>query len=630
MSGRTPRRALDDVQRVLDHVEVAQAQEVHLEQADLLDRLHRELRDRAVDLRAVLARAGVGQLQRHDVGQLAVGDHDRGGVDRRVADDALQALRDVHDLLGDRVARDLVGQLLPGLQAVLEARRAAHDRVRDQLRQPVARAVVVAQHARGVARRGAREHLAEGDDLRHALGAVLLGHVADHALPAAHGEVDVDIRHRHALGVQEALEQQVVGQRVDVGDLQRVGDDRAGGAAAARADGDAVALGPVDEVPDDQEVGVEAHLVDDAELHLHALDGVGGQRVAVAVAHALEHQAAQVLLLRHPVRAVEARDQLAAERDLHLAAVRDLQRRLDRAGELRERVHHLLRGLQIELVRGERHLRRGQRRLRLHAQQRGVVVEVLAAQVVHVRRADERLAGLGREALHRLVDLVLLGEPVLLDLEVDVLRAEDLNQLVQVRARLVELALHDPLARAAGQAAGERDHALGVQRQQLQVHARLAAVQAFEEALGGERREVPEALVGRRQQRQVVALDLAVAHVAVVDEVGLEAQQRLDVVLLGGLVELDGAVHDAVVGQADGRLIEGRGALGELADVAGAVEQRVLGVDVQVRDGRGAHRGGNHRRRGGRHPCVARRRARNLRRSECRGCRSTTRWACAA
>ena len=111
------------------------------------------------------------------------------------------------------------------LQAVVEARRAAHDRVRDQLREPVADRVVVAEHARGVARRRAREHLAEGDDLRHAVGAVLLGHVADHALAAAHGEVDVDVRHRHALGVEEALEQQVVAQRVDVGDLQAVGDD---------------------------------------------------------------------------------------------------------------------------------------------------------------------------------------------------------------------------------------------------------------------------------------------------------------------------------------------------------------------------------------------------------------------
>ena len=140
--------------------------------------------------------------------------------------------------------------------------------------------------------------------------------------------------------------------------------------------------------------------------------------------------------------------------------------------------------------------------------------------------------------------------------------------------------------------------------EQLEVHARLAAVQALEEALAGQRREVLEALVVGRQQRQVVALDLAVAHVAVVDEVRLEPEQGLDVVLLGGLVELDRAVHDAVVGQADGRLIEGGGALGELADVARAVEQRVLGVDVQVRDGRGAHRGGNHRRRGGRLPRI--------------------------
>ena len=84
---------------------------------------------------------------------------------------------------------------------------------------------------------------------------------------------------------------------------------------------------------------------------------------------------------------------------------------------------------------------------------------------------------------HRLVDLLLLGQAVLLDLEVDVLGAEDLDQLVQVRARLVELAVHDPLARAGGQAARERDDALGVLGEQLQVHARLAAVQALEEAL---------------------------------------------------------------------------------------------------------------------------------------------------
>ena len=119
-------------------------------------------------------------------------------------------LRDVDDLR--RVGLLVVGlaQRLAGLQAVLEGRRAAHDRVGDQLRQAVAGAVVEAEHARRVAGGRAREHLAEGDDLRDRLAPVLLGHVAHHPLAAAHREVDVDVRHRHALGVQEALEQQVV------------------------------------------------------------------------------------------------------------------------------------------------------------------------------------------------------------------------------------------------------------------------------------------------------------------------------------------------------------------------------------------------------------------------------------
>ena len=120
MSGRAPGGALDDVQRVLDHVEVAQPEEVHLQQADVLDRLHRELGDGAERFLAVLARTGVGELQRHDVGQRPVGDHDRGGVDRAVANDSLEALRDVDDLLGHRLLVVGLAQRLPRLQAFLE------------------------------------------------------------------------------------------------------------------------------------------------------------------------------------------------------------------------------------------------------------------------------------------------------------------------------------------------------------------------------------------------------------------------------------------------------------------------------------------------------------------------------
>jgi hypothetical protein len=66
-------------------------------------------------------------------------------------------------------------------------------------------------------------HAAVGDDLRHLVLAVLLHHVVDHLLAAFVVEVGVDIGHALAVRVQEALEQQVVLDGVDVGDADAVG-----------------------------------------------------------------------------------------------------------------------------------------------------------------------------------------------------------------------------------------------------------------------------------------------------------------------------------------------------------------------------------------------------------------------
>ena len=90
------------------------------------------------------------------------------------------------------------------------------------------------QHAADVLDRGARAQRAEGDDLRHLLAPVFFGDVLDHFAAPARAEIDVDIGHADALGIEEALEQQPVLQRIDVGDLHRVADQAAGGRAAAR------------------------------------------------------------------------------------------------------------------------------------------------------------------------------------------------------------------------------------------------------------------------------------------------------------------------------------------------------------------------------------------------------------
>ncbi len=131
------------------------------------------------------------------------------------------------------------------------------------------------EHAPGVAHRRARRHRPEGDDLRDAVSSVLLGDVVDDAVASLDSEVDVHVRHRLAAWVQEPLEEQVVADRVDVGDLEAVRGQRTRGAAATRADGDAVLVREADEVPDDQEVVREAHLADRLELELEPLLQLG-------------------------------------------------------------------------------------------------------------------------------------------------------------------------------------------------------------------------------------------------------------------------------------------------------------------------------------------------------------------
>ena len=234
-----------------------------------------------------------------------------------------------------------------------------------------------------------------------------------------------------------------------------------------------------------------------------------------------------------------------------------------------------------------------------------MIVVVLARQVVHVRGPHQRPADLARHLDDPLVRLVLLGDAVALQLEIDLIGAEDADQVVDVGAGVVGAVLDDAAAEARLQAAGQRQHALGVAREQLHVEVRLAAREALEEPGRAQHRQVAEALVAVREKGEVVALvaRLGGDRIAVLHQVGLHADDRLDPVRVAGLVVLDRAVHHPVVGQAQRRHPQLGGALGQRhpphvlallvllarAQLAGAVEQRVLAVDVKVYGGPGAH-----------------------------------------
>ena len=350
----------DEVLGDLQDGQRGQAQKVELHQADGLHVVLVELAHGGFAARLL--------VQRAEVRELARGDQHAAGVHADVARHAFELAREFQQRLHIVLGRFARGQLGLGLDRVhelvilLAVRRWQLQRdgdaglVRDQLADAVTKAIAHVEHAAHVAHGGARGHGAEGDDLAHGLLAVLELDIVDHAVPVALAEVDVEVGHGHTLGVQEALEQQVVFERIQVRDLHAIGHQRARTRAATRSHRAAVVLGPVDEVTDDQEVARKAHLQDRVELELEAFHVARSlllafHRVPVQVLQpllqSLERDVAEVLVRRHANavhfgRRVDGQLRLA-QHQREVAAQRDLARVLQRRGQVGEQLQHLRR-----------------------------------------------------------------------------------------------------------------------------------------------------------------------------------------------------------------------------------------------------------------------------------------------
>ncbi len=528
---------LDVLQRVADDRQVAQPEEVHLQQADGLARRVVPAGDDRAVLRPLPQRDRVDQ-------RLGAHDH-RAGVHAGVADQALQSaggLVDGADVgVGVDQAADLGGLLVPLVGGIGDPRQRdvlGHDRRRQRLGDAVgdreARLAVV--HPRRILQRRLGLDGAEGDHLGDPVAAPLVGGVAHHLAAAAVVEVDVDVGHRRALGVEEPLEQQPVLDRVDVGDAQRVGDQRTGGRTAAGADPDVHRPRVVDQVGDDEEVRREALVADDLDLVAGPLGVLGGHTVGEPAGQPAVHLVAQPGGLGVAVGHREDRHPVAwgPHVGVGLHPFGDQQRRV--AG-LRDLVvpdlAHLGRRLQVVAVAVELEpVGVGQRLAGLHAQQRLVVVRRLAGDVVAVVGGQRPDAELAADLEQAVADPALDGQPVVHQLQEVVVRAEDLAPLGGRLQRFGLLAEPQPGLHLTGRAAGGGDDALGVLGDDLGVHPGPLAQLPLE---GCERRQLEQVaqaggVLGDHRQvgvgaaaRDVVGL---LARVAPQDPAGVEARSR--------------------------------------------------------------------------------------------------------
>ena len=127
--------------------------------------------------------------------------------------------------------------------AMARCERHAHFE-RNQLRQLVGQSIRLALNARNVAHDRLRRHRAERHDLAHRFVSVAFGHVRDHRVAADHAEVDVEVRHRYAFGIQQSFEQQVVRERIEIRDAERVRNERTRARATSGANRNSLRSSP--------------------------------------------------------------------------------------------------------------------------------------------------------------------------------------------------------------------------------------------------------------------------------------------------------------------------------------------------------------------------------------------------
>ncbi len=247
-----------------------------------------------VDLQEARIRAGVlvplaelptghrGRLHGNELDERAAGDHHPAGV-----------LRDVPRQAGDLARQRREGT--PARREQLRLRiRQLPELLRDSPRVPAVRNAGEPlelgerqpERLADVPDRAARAVGGEARDEGGMLAAVALGDGDDQLLADVAREVEVDVRHRHQLSVQEAAEREIVGDRIDVREPGQIADDRADGAPAPATGRQAAPrrAGPshlgsdlvreLEHLPVEQEEAREPELVDQRQLVLEPPPGL--------------------------------------------------------------------------------------------------------------------------------------------------------------------------------------------------------------------------------------------------------------------------------------------------------------------------------------------------------------------
>ena len=181
---------------------------------------------------------------------------------------------------------------------------------------------------------------------------------------------------------------------------------------------------------------------------------------------------------------------------------------------------------------------------------------VLRAEIVGVVGADQGDTRLLMYFQQTAVDLRLLGNTVVLKLQIEIIPAEYFLHLQGIFLGTVIVAVEDALGDFSGQARRESNETLGMCAQQIQVNAGLY-IKALHESLTDHVGEVTVACLIFTQKHQVAGLGIVLMDLIeprAGGHIDLAADDGMNALCLAGPVKINGTVHNAVVGDGTGGL----------------------------------------------------------------------------
>ncbi len=468
----------------------------------------------------------------------------------------VEDLDEVRDRVGHRarslptLVRRSVGMVI---RRVLRRRRYA-PRVDvvlvDRLRHPIDRLEAEPQRLRDLATCGPRAVRDDVADHRGVALAVLLVDVLDDFLAIVRRDVEVDVRHRPRVLGEKAFEEKVVLDRVDLGDVEDVRDDRVRGRSPALR-GDPVLLAEANDVPVDQEELREAASVDDVELVRELLRDIARDpRVLDPRALAAErveegergvsfgHRETRKTVLSDE-RCFRAR-RVRVVQEVEHAGIGDLASVAERLVEAAEPfAQHGLALEPVLAVRLEAVPGLVERDAEVDAAEHVVETAPFGARVMDVVRDDAAKAHLPGKRCERVAERRRVGVEVVRELDVEPL-AEHSAEPCKSLARRGEIARADRARHRAIGAAGEREEARGVLGEELEGRFWLRL-------LAGE--------LGRRDHSAEAGPALTVAgdedDVTHVLELELRAEDRTESPLFRGVGEPHSPVQAIRVGESE-------------------------------------------------------------------------------